>query len=91
MPRARINGQNVEVTKATVESPIKDVVYKISGEGAANLHATLKDVSANPSDIVDGSFTITRSDLRTPFMDMPFLKALDTKLDAAASGLSTFI
>jgi hypothetical protein len=87
MPQARINGQSVEVTMTTVEQPVKDVIYTISGEGSANLRATLVDVNADPSVLANGSFTIKRSSLLDPFMDMPFLKMLDKKLAAAAGGL----
>jgi hypothetical protein len=83
MPQARINGQTVEVTKAGNEE--WEVVYTVSGEGAAGIHATLMDLSAEPSLLVDGQFTISKAALT--FDNMPFLKTLDRKLDAAASGL----
>ena len=89
MPQARINGQNVEVTKTKVGegTPAQDIVYTIAGEGAAGLHATLKEISVEPSDLVGGSFTVKKSALIDSMMDMPFLKRLDSRLDAAASGL----
>lgn len=87
MAQARINGQNVDVTKKDVTSPVSDVIYTISGEGAAALHATLKDVNVTLSDIANGSFAVTKSALRDPFMDMPFTKSLESKLAAVASTL----
>lgn len=83
MPTARIDGKSVDVTKTGKEK--WEVVYTISGEGAASIHSQLMDVNAGPSPIVDGKFTISKAALT--FDNVPFLKMLDKKLDAAASGL----
>jgi tRNA splicing ligase len=85
MAQTRINGQNVEVTKRESGGPLNDVSYTISGEGAAAMHATLNDVNIDTSDLADGAFTVNKSALRDPFMDMPFAKTLESKLAAAAS------
>jgi len=42
------------------------------------------DVGAKPSDLfADGHFTISKKQLVNPDMNIPFLKILDKKLDAA--------
>lgn len=87
MPQARINGQNVEVTKVESEPALgfKEVTYTVSGDGAADLHAALNEANIAVSNIVNGGFTVTKTALTDD--DMPFGIVLERRLASAASGL----
>jgi len=69
----------------------EDVIYTVSGEGAAKLHRLCGDYECKPSELTDGSFTVTKSGISSVFNSdkTPILDTINRGLEDAANRYTT--